>query len=38
MPSNFESMSTKEKTNAFNKFTIDEECIYEKLKRSNKSK
>jgi hypothetical protein len=24
MPSNFESMSIKEKTNAFNKFTIDE--------------
>ena len=27
MPSNFESMSIKEKTNAFNKFKIDERLL-----------
>ena len=28
MPSNFESMLIKEKTNAFNKFTIDERLAF----------
>lgn len=28
MPSDFESMSIKEKTNAFNKFTIDERLAF----------